>query len=114
MELISPYLTGIAILVAVVFILWLPTRIDYRVTARDFRITLLGIPLRRIPIGDIDHITTHHERWAEQWWNTCQPLRRRLMIVRRRGWIRNLVVTPRYRYELKAALEKAMDLHSRP
>ncbi len=89
-------------------LLWVPTRFRYQITPRHMRVTLFGLPVRRVQLSRIDRVTTHHVRWAEHWWNTWRPFRRRLMICRRGVWPKNMVITPKYRYEFKLELERAI------
>jgi len=90
------------------FIVWLRTQFRYRITSRHLEILLWGLPVRRVALADIDQVAVRHRIWAEQWWNTWHPNRRRLLIRRRRGWCRHFVITPQRRYEFKAELERAM------
>jgi hypothetical protein len=99
---------ALAVLAAAGLVLCFPWGIRYDMTETHFVVRFLGIPFRRVAFTNLERVTTHHVRWAEHWWNTWRPFRRRLMLVRRRGPIRNFVVTPMYRYEVKARLEKAI------
>ncbi|MBI4658834.1 MAG: hypothetical protein HY735_08325 [Verrucomicrobia bacterium] len=88
---------------------WLVTCIRYHITPRHFKITLFGICLRRIPLGDIESVTKRHPvGWSENWWNTFHPSHRMLVIRRHRGLFRSIVITPRNRYVFKTNLEKAI------
>ncbi len=90
------------------FIVWLRTKFRYRISGTHFEVTLWGLRVRRIALRDIEQVSVRHRRWAEQWWNTWRPARRRLLIRRRRGLCRNIIITPERRYEFKAELERAM------
>jgi len=87
---------------------WLRTRIRYRITADHLKVTLFGLCLRRIRLTDIESVSKRRTSWAEHWWNTWRPWRRRLVIRRRSGLFRNFVITPKRRYEFRATLEKAV------
>jgi hypothetical protein len=105
---LRPYLYGLAVVATFLVLLWLPTAVNYRITAKHLKITFLGIPVRRIRLTNIEHVSKHHVRWAEQWWNTWRPFRRRLLIRRHKGLVKNIVITPQYRYEFKSELERAI------
>ena len=108
------WVNAAGLLLALGILAWLRTRLEYRITKTRIEILLFGIKIRSVKFTNIQHVTTHHVRWAEQWWNTWRPFRRRLMIQRRRGLIKNLVITPMYRYEFKADLERAIQLAQPP
>ena len=99
---------GMAVIILTVFAVWIPYRIRYRVNKNHFEILLFGLPIRWVSLDNIHEVSKKHTPWAEQWWCTWRPHRRRLLIRRKSGLIKNIVVTPKYRYELKAELEKAM------
>ena len=102
------WLCGIASLVGLLFFVWLPRQLDYRVTQRDLEVTLFGWPIRRVRLSNIQHVSKRHTIWAENWWNTWRPFRRRILVRRRKGWPKNFVITPKYRYRLKAEIESAV------
>jgi hypothetical protein len=88
---------------------WLVTRVRYLITPRHFKVILFGVCLRRIRLEDIESVSKRHPSgWSEKWWNTLHPSHRTLIIRRRRGLFRSVVITPRNRYVFKASLEKAM------
>jgi hypothetical protein len=90
------------------FIVWFRTQFDYRLTERHLEVILWGISVRRIALKDVEYVTKRHSFFAENWWNTWRPARRRLLVRRRRGLLRNFVVTPRKRYAFKAQLDQAI------
>ncbi len=110
----EPWLYLPLVLMGLVLLLWVPTRLRYRITRRHLEVTLFGLPIRRVRLANIEKVTKRHSRWAEHWWNTWRPFRRRLMICRRRGLCKNFVITPRYRYAFKAELERAMQRVNAP
>jgi hypothetical protein len=105
---VSPaiWLLGLASLAAVG--IGLRGQLRYRITRRHVRITVLGVCVRRIRLEDIESISKRAGSWAEHWENTWRPKHRRLVIHRRRGWIRDIIVTPSFRYEFWTALEQAV------
>jgi len=94
---------------------WLVTFVRYRITPRHFKVTLLGMTLRRIRLEDIESVTKRRPvGFAENWWSTLKPSHRTLVIRRGRGLIKNIVITPRNRYVFKTSLEKAIQLKDIP
>jgi len=82
--------------------------IRYRITSRWLLITLLGMPIRWVSLKNIRFITDHCKEAAEHWPNTHNPKTRTLILRKRRGILRNLVITPQKRFVFKAELEKAI------
>lgn len=82
--------------------------IRYRITSHWLLITLLGLPLRWVSLKNIRFITDHCKEPAEHWPNTHNPKTRTLIIRKRRGLFRNLLITPHKRFVFKADLEKAI------
>ena len=80
----------------------------YRITERHLEVRFLGLCVRRIALSDIRRVSKHREGWAEHWWNTLWPKKRRLVIHRRTGWFQCFIITPVQRYAFKAELEQAM------
>ena len=102
------WLYGIAILAGLLFLRWLPRQLDYRITNQHLEVTFFGLPIRRVKLANIVHVSKRHSIWAENWWNTWRPFRRRILVRRRKGLIKNFVITPKYRYRFKAELERAL------
>jgi len=86
----------------------LALRLRYVITQRHLKVTLFGLCIRRIKISDIDYVSKRQANWAEKWHNTMQPTHRILVIHRRRGWLKDFVITPKNRYVCKAELERAL------
>ncbi len=82
--------------------------IRYRVTPHWLLITLLGLPIRWVSLKNIRFITDHCKEASERWPNTHNPKTRMLYIRKRRGFFRNLMITPHKRFVFKAELEKAI------
>src|SRR5258708_39175134 len=77
---------------------WLFTQIRYRIGSKHLKVTLFGIPLRRVALSNIRHISKRRTGFCEHWWNTWKPNHRMLTIHKHRGLIKNFVMPPRNRY----------------
>ena len=86
----------------------LASRLRYVLTARHLKVTLFGLCVRRIRLADIDSVSKRQSHWAEKWYNTLKPAHRMLVIRRRRGWLKDFIITPKNRYVFRAELEQAM------
>jgi len=94
---------------------WLRSRVRYVIGRSSLRVMCLGVTLRRIPFTDIERASTPKREagWTttESWRNTWSPDHRELVVHRRTGWRRRVLITPKHRYafraELRTALEKA-------
>ena len=96
--------------VVLLFLLWLPSRIRYRVTARHLQILIFGIPVRWLRLDNIKYVGTARVYIAEKWPNGWFPShQRRLVIRKRRGLIKNFIITPRNRYVVKAEIDRARE-----
>jgi len=91
----------------VALILALLVNIDYRITPFHLEILMLGLVVRRIPHDDIRSVGVRRVWPAEPWCNTLKPNNRRLVIERRSGRIKHLVISPTYRFVFRAALAEA-------
>ncbi len=81
--------------------------IRYHITPTHLKITWLGLLIRRIRLDDIKRVGTRPVVWAERWPNTLRNNGRLLVIRRRSGWLRSLVITPEYPFEFRNQLEQA-------
>lgn len=100
---------ALGFLLAVLLLGWLMTCLRYRVGSRHVKISLFGLCLRRIPLEDIASVSKRRcSGFAENWSNTVRPSHRLLVLRRRRGWPRNVVITPKNRYVFKTEVEKAL------
>ena len=105
---IYPYLILAAVLV--LFVLWLPSRVRYRITVRHLQILIFGIPVRRLRLDNIKYVGTARVYIAEKWPNGWFPSHHRLLVIRkRRGLIKNFIITPRNRYVVKAEIDRARE-----
>src|SRR5688572_23431316 len=86
----------------------LASRLRYVLTGRHLKVTLFGLCLRRIRLADIDSVSKRQSHWAEKWFNTLKPAHRMLVIRRRRGWLKDFIITPKNRYVFRAELEQAL------
>lgn len=113
-------LAGLVILFGVV--VWLRAGVRYVVGKSSLRITWLGLTLRRIPYTDIRRVGTpkRDSTWlgTESWTNSWDTSHRGLVVHRRTGWRRRLLITPERRYafrtELRAAIAKAVGEQPEP
>jgi hypothetical protein len=108
-----PILAIVAIWLALVaFLIFLLTRVNYRVGPKHLKVTVLGIPVRRIRLDNIRNIHTRKTRFAEKWHNTLQPRHDRVLVIEKRhGWFRHFEITPEQRYVFKAELDRAIRAH---
>ena len=86
----------------------LASRLRYVLTERHLKVTLFGLRVRRIRLTDIDSVSKRQTRWAEKWFNTLKPAHRMLVIRRRRGWLKEFIITPKNRYVFKTELEQVL------
>ncbi len=83
-------------------------RVRYAVTDTHLRVTLFGLCLRRIRLSNIERVSKRQSGPAEKWYNSLQTSHRILVIRRRRGLLKEFIITPKNRYAFKAELERAM------
>ena len=86
----------------------LALQLRYVLTGRHLKVTLFGLCLRRIRLADIESVSKRQSLWAEKWFNTLKPAHRMLVIRRRRGWLKDFIITPKNRYVFKAEIEQAL------
>ncbi len=96
----------------VAWLLFLVTRIRYQIGRTHLKVTLVGLPLRRIAFANIRAVHTHKPHLAEKWYNTLLPsFDRFLVIEKRRGLFQSVIITPELRYVFKAELDRAIRAH---
>jgi hypothetical protein len=106
---------ALGLLLLCFFLMWVVTHVHYHIALRHVKISLFGIVLRRIRISNIASVSKRRtDGLAENWWSTFRPNHRSLVIRRKRGLIRNVIITPRNRYVFKAELERAMERVNAP
>jgi len=91
-------------------LLCLTLQVRYRIGDSALEITLFGFCVRRIPFSNIRRIARGRGGWSELWPNTLKPGRRIMLIERRSGWPRYIMITPRHPFAFKGELEQAMGL----
>lgn len=106
---------ALGFLIFVIVCSWVVAQLRYRVSRDDFRILLFGMCLRRLDFREIESVSKRRPSgWTENWSNTFKPSHRVLVIRRKKGLRRSIVITPNNRYTLKVALERAMQRGSSP
>jgi hypothetical protein len=105
-----PVLAGVgAWLGLVVILLFLLSRIDYRIGPKHLKVTLLGIPIRRLRLDNIRNIHTRRVRVAEKWHNQLFAKPDRILVIeKRRGLFKSFVITPEQRFVFKMELDRAI------
>ncbi len=94
--------TALGLLLSVFLMLWLITRLRYRIGSRHVKVTLFGICIRRVALENIEAISKRRGGGlAEHWWSTMRPKHRMLVIRKKRGLFKNFVITPKNRYIFK-------------
>jgi hypothetical protein len=95
-------------LLALVLLVCSIVTIRYKITPRYLKILWLWfIPIRLIRLSHIRYVSPKPVFWAEKWYNTFQVANRWLVITRRRGLFKELVISPRSPFVFKAELERA-------
>jgi hypothetical protein len=102
-------LVSLGVFAATGLLTWSITSIRYRITAKRLLVTWLGLPVRWIRLENIKHIGTRPGFWTERWPNVLFENGRTLVIRRKRGLVRSLLITPKYPFEFKASLELARE-----
>ena len=100
-------LTVAVVLASAGLLLWSAFTIRYHITPTHLKITWLGLTVRRLRLDDIKRVGTRPVVGAERWPNTLHNNGRLLVIRRRSGWLRSLVITPKYPFEFRNELELA-------
>lgn len=93
----------------VFFVVWLQTKIQYRIGSKHLKISCLGFVLRRIDLTDIKRISKRAPSGlSERWYSTTRPKHRILAIQRHTGLRKNILITPRNRYVFLSDLQNAI------
>jgi hypothetical protein len=82
--------------------------IGYRLTPTHLKVTWFGIPVRRVRLDNIRHIGNKPVTWAERWGSAPFDPGRLLVIRRKRGLFKNLVITPARPYEFRFSMFQAI------
>lgn len=80
------------------------TGIQYDLSPCELVISWFGFHVRNIPLDDIVSITTRRVWWAENWSNALLTRRRRLVVRRRSGFFKDVVITPEKTYVFRSEL----------
>ena len=91
------------------FVVWLQTKISYRIGSKHLKILCCGLVLRRINLTDIKRISKRNPGGlAEYWYSTTRPKHRTLAIQRHTGLRKTIMITPRNRYVFMSDLQNAI------
>ena len=91
------------------FVVWLQTKIQYRIGSKHFKISCLGVTLRKIDLTDIKRVSKRKlSPIAEYWYSTTKPKHRLLTIQRHTGLRRFVVISPKNRYVFMSDLKNAV------
>ncbi len=102
-------LAALGLVAVLAFALFLRTRLRYKITPSHLEVALYGVPIRRLPLENIRHVHLRRRRFAERWDNNLFPRRNGLLVLeKRRGLFKSLVITPAKRQVFKVKLEQAM------
>lgn len=95
--------------VVFLLILILRPRFQYHLRKNSLEITAFGVTLRSIPFCQIESVSKRRSgQWGERWWTTRRVSHRLLVIRRKSGWLREISITPDFRYEFRNQLEKVL------
>jgi hypothetical protein len=108
---VNPVFILSALLIAAILftLLAIVTTLGYRITEAALEVRVLGMLIRRVPLADIEEVHRRGAFLRESWsgfkfWNA-------VIIRRRRGWLKNLAVSPddpdRFVEELRAAIGRS-------
>ena len=82
--------------------------VQYRIGRSKLRICVWGLKLRSIAYEDIEQVSKTRSRPAENWGTTLQFGHRQLVICRKTGFLREVIITPQMRYVFRNDLEEAI------
>ena len=108
------WLVGISCALVLCWLLWLVVRLTIRYSAgqRSLRITLAGFTVRRVQYADITRLSqsTARVNWfnTERWSNTSRRSTRNLLVYRKTGLFRRLLITPKNRENFRDELAQAI------
>ncbi len=97
---------------ASLLLLWviLKSQMSYDIGRRYLKIVILGVPVRRILLVDIERVGKKElGSVQERWHNSWVANHRQVLVRKRRGWPRELSVTPSQRYVFITELEQAVE-----
>jgi hypothetical protein len=100
---------AVAALAGAIILARLSGAISYRIGPKSVLITLFGVPVRRLGLDNIRHISSRRGGFCESWPNVLFPNRDRILVIEKRhGVLKRLMITPPQRYVFKAALDRAI------
>jgi hypothetical protein len=77
--------------------------VSYRVGRKHLKILVAGVPVRRVRLDNIRNIHTRKVRCLERWHNMLFPTADRLVVIeKRRGLLKRILITPEQRYVFKS------------
>jgi hypothetical protein len=88
--------------------------IRYHITATHLRITWLGIPVRWLRLDEIKYVSSKGSLWAERWYNTFSVRRHLLVVHRRKGLHKTVMITPKNPFVFKTELYQARKIAMPP
>ena len=102
-------------LALIAFLVFLLLQVRYRIGPKHFKVMILGIPVRRVRLDNIRNLSTRPVWFGEKWHNLLFPrLDRILVIQKKRGLLKNFVVTPENRFVFKTELDRAIRAYLSP
>jgi hypothetical protein len=105
----------LAVLVLGGIVLLLRTSIRYRIGEKSLRITLLGVPVRRLRLDNIRQIHTQPRPSTEKWHNTVLLRPGRCLVLdKRRGLFKHLLISPEKPQVFRMQLHEAILRNRRP
>jgi hypothetical protein len=91
------------------FVVWLQTRIHYRIGGKDLKIQCLGLTLRRIPLADIKRISKRKPPGLAEYWYSTTKAKHRVLVIQRNSGLRKIImISPRNRYVFANDLQNAV------
>ena len=96
-------------LLLIFVLLFLLGRVSYRVTRKHLQIRVLGVPVRRVRLDNIRNVHMRKVWCLEKWHNMLFPTMDRIVIIeKRRGLIKRMLITPEQRYVFKSEMDRAI------
>jgi len=93
----------------IALLVFLRKQINYRIGPKHLKVTLLGIPIRRVRLDNIRGITAQRATFAERWHNKFFHKNDRYLVIQKRsGLIKQFEITPEQRFVFKAELDRAI------
>lgn len=107
--------SALGLLLLAFLIAWLVTRIRYEITPRHVRVRLFALTLRRIRLDRLDSVSKRRgPGLMERWPSTMRTKHRALVLRKKSGLFKNVLLTPRNRYAFKFELERLLAERDNP